>query len=142
MSPIAYKWSVALHVIGVLLWVGGLLALAIALRVHSRDSPALLKAENGLAKMMNIGALIAIVFGTYVLVRLKPSPLKQPWMHIKLMLVFLGPLAIHGYLQSRLKKARNNEAFTVKTFVTPALAISIAAIIILVIVKPLAKMAN
>ncbi len=140
MSLTAYNWSLALHVIGVLLWVGGLLGLVITLRsIAGEASSGLLTAGKKFAGMMNVGALIAIAIGVYVLVRSPAALMKQPWMHIKLTAVVLGPFAIHGYLQVQLKKARNNQFKGLSPIVPMVLTAAIVAIVILVIVKPLAK---
>ena len=89
--------------------------------------------------VMELGAVIALVFGIYMLVRIEPSVLKQPWMHIKLTVVVLAILGAHGFLRVALKKARNGATQGISGIVGPVVMIAAAAIVILAIVRPLAK---
>jgi len=86
-------WILALHVFGVIIWMGSLLVLASLMARVSEEvgvsKERFLGAARGLFDVSaNGGALAAIGFGIWLIV-LDPAVLHQGWMHIKLLLVVL-----------------------------------------------------
>lgn len=144
MSFTALKWSLALHVFGVILWMGAMVALAFLLSSEAakKDSP-LLEASRKIARVMDIGALIAIVCGIYILARTKAFgdawALKQPWMHIKLTVVVIAAFGGHGFVAATLGRIRRGAGRPLPSFVAPLVLAAAFGIVVLAIVKPLAK---
>ena len=100
------KLFLAFHVFGVILWVGGLLAVALFLAAARAQPDVGARARvaafaRKAAMIPDIGATLAIVFGLHWLFRFKLYTL--PYMHIKLTLVvFL--IALHGFLRVKTKR--------------------------------------
>jgi uncharacterized membrane protein len=106
MSPEVYSWLTAAHLIGVFFWIGGLMAVYWLLRIHSH-APAdshekLILMERSLALMMDIAATLAIGAGLAMAIggKLFSAP-KMGWLHIKLTVVVLGILSVHGMVRAR-----------------------------------------
>jgi uncharacterized membrane protein len=99
LEAILIPWLVLLHLLGVILWVAGLLSVTLLLSgigdadKNLRDKVIELagKLERTLALP---GFLLAMVFGFILLFgnALGHSPLRQGWMHMKLTVVLLGLL--------------------------------------------------
>jgi uncharacterized membrane protein len=112
MSPSTVLWVNALHIVGVILWVASLTSVLALLSVHGKvDGVArdtLTRAERSMALLMDLGATIAIGFGLYrALGGPPPSPFKDgPWLHIKLTVVVLGVLSVHGLVRAKIKAFR------------------------------------
>lgn len=134
MSMDSYLWLKAGHLAGVVGWLGGMVALALILGA-ARDEAA---AQTGrrAAMIMDLGATVAIVVGLALLFGIEPSPLKRPNFHIKLTLVVVGLLGLHGFLRVRLKRVRQGRATGLPGFVLPVMALVVVAI--LAAVYPLA----
>lgn len=132
------KLFLSFHVVGALMWVGSLFALAAFLdAVAAEPEPAprgrLLKFLRQAAIVPDIGATIAIVFGLHWLFKFKVY--QMPYMHAKLALVAIL-IGLHGYLKVKAKRARKGEAFTAPpVFVKPALTLLATGIVIFVISK-------
>ena len=104
----------SLHVLGALMWIGSLFALAAMLDAYAAEPDA--AAKGRLAKFVrqaaivpDIAATITIVFGLDWLFKFKLY--QMPYMHIKLALVAVV-IGLHGYLKVKAKKARKGEGFT------------------------------
>jgi uncharacterized membrane protein len=116
LEAILIPWLVLLHLLGVILWVAGLLSVTLLLSSigdadkNLRDKVIELagKLERTLALP---GFLLAMVFGFILLFgnALGHSPLRQGWMHMKLTVVLLGLLPIQGLLGARRKKLRTTD---------------------------------
>lgn len=148
MSPKTLEWLLVGHLIGVFVWMGGMFAVYWLLRFHAHAPKAvhekLVLAERSLAMMMDLAAALAIgcglaraigqksVFGTTLF--------GQPgagWFHIKLTIVVLGILMVHGMLRARIKKFGQGQISPVPGWQWSVLLGSIAAIVILVRMGPL-----
>jgi putative membrane protein len=149
MSHSLYLWIKAFHALGVVLWAGGLIALGTALvaigRARAGEGAAALSAATATARLMDIGAALAIVCGMWVIVGTKAAlgaqwALKQPWMHIKLTLVVVVLLSAHGLLRAKLGKfGRGIETRPPPAFLVPVVVAAVAAIAVLAIVQPLSR---
>ncbi len=112
MSPATYSWVLAGHLIGVVLWMGALFAVYWLLRVHAHapkdvhDKLTLM--ERSLAMSMDIAAAAAIGCGLAMSLSpvnlFKVTDTNKPWLHIKLTLVVLAILSVHGMVRARVKK--------------------------------------
>jgi putative membrane protein len=141
MSPATYQWNLALHVFGIVLWTGGMLACLRLLAAHGAAGKAapegLILTERRTAVMMDIGATIAMVTGLYLLFRSPTSPLTSGgWMHAKLTLVVLGMLTLHGFTRVKVRKFRNGDVRPLPGFVVPVFIAVALGVILLVEVRP------
>jgi len=138
----AESWILTGHVIGFLLWIGGLMSVYWIQRVQSHapsDARDQLTAmQRSLALMMDLAAALAIGCGIAMIVY--PLNLfKLPhmgWLHAKLAVVVLGILPVHGMIRARVKKFSRGENPAVPQWQWSLLLAAIVAIVILVINKP------
>ena len=132
------KLFLSLHVVGALMWIGSLFALAAFLDAYADETDSgarsrLLKHLRQAAIVPDVGATLAIVFGLHWLFKFKLY--QMPYMHIKLALV-AGVIGMHGYLKVKAKKARKGEAFTAPPMaMKPMLSLLALGIILFVIEK-------
>jgi uncharacterized membrane protein len=93
--------------------------------------------ERSLAMMMDIGAAVAIGCGIAMIVfpvnlfRVQPAS----WLHLKLTLVVLGVLPVHGMIRARVKKFSRGEMPKVPQWQWSLLLVAIVGIIIAVTTK-------
>ena len=135
-----YQWLKAGHLIGVFFWMGGLMVVYWLLRFHAQapreahDKLTLL--ERSTALMMDIAAALAIGCGLAMTFGVTPNLFAQPkmgWFHIKLTVVVLGILPVHGMVRARLGKiSRGAAASAVPQWQWSLLIAAIVAILILV----------
>ena len=126
------------HVIGALMWIGSLFALAAFLEAFAAEPDQ--AARGRLAKFVrqaaivpDIAATLAIVFGLHWLFKFKVY--QMPYMHIKLTLVAVV-IGVHGFLKMKAKKVRKGEQLTAPPmFVKPMLSLTAAGIVLFVISK-------
>jgi uncharacterized membrane protein len=110
MSPGTYNLVKSAHLISMVLWISGLTAIYWLLRMHDhapkemRDKLTLL--EGALALSADIAATVTIGCG----LAMSLSPINQfsakggAWLHIKLAVVVVAVLSVHGMLRGRIKK--------------------------------------
>ena len=144
MSPETYAWVKAGHLIGVFLWIGGMVSVYWLLRLHvhaPKDAhEKLTLMERSLALMMDIAAALAIGCGlAMVFGQDGPNFFKKPaehasrgWFHIKLAIVALGLLSMHGMLRARIKKFGMGKISNVPQWQWTVILASVIAIFILV----------
>jgi uncharacterized membrane protein len=147
MEPGTYSWLLTAHLIGVILWLGCMIAVYWLLRIHShtpkdaRDQLTLM--ERSLAMVMDLGATAAIIAGVAMAVSSGGARGTHPvsslfaaphagWFHIKLTVVVLGILSVHGLVRARVGKFSRGEVKPVPAWPWNVLLISIVAVIILV----------
>lgn len=144
MSGHTYLTIKAVHFLGFFLWVGAMIALALALRAHAAAGAAAKEAfgrlEGTLARAMELGALLAIVAGVLMIAKSPAvvSPMKQPYLHIKLTLV-VGILAMHGLVRMSMGRVRKGTGGGPGVAVPWLLLAIAAAIFYLAVVKPMYK---
>ena len=146
MSPATSLWLLAAHLIGVFVWIGGLFAVYWLLRIHAqaptdaRDKLTLM--ERSLALMMDLGATLAIGCGlTLALTHNLDHPTTNlfaapgaGWFHIKLTVVVLGVLSVHGVVRARVARFSRGDIKPVPGWAWSVLLGSIVAIAVLVFV--------
>lgn len=148
MDPSVYLWLQAGHVIGVLLWIGSMFTVYWLLRLHTQASKEmsdkLTLLERSMGMVMDLGATLAIICGlvmaighggTHPTTSLFAAP-GAKWFHIKLTLVLLGVLSVHGVLRARIARFSRGQRPTVPTWLWTVLLLAMVAIVILVIRKP------
>jgi protoporphyrinogen IX oxidase len=132
---------IALHVFGVVTWVGGLLTLASLLaRVPEEVGVAkerIIVATRRLAFGIHIGAAITIVLGIG-LIFMEPGVIKQGWLHIKLLLVVIL-LYFHYRFFSRATALENDPASAARgefMMIHGVVSLILIGILLLVMLKP------
>jgi uncharacterized membrane protein len=139
MSPATYEWVKSGHLIGVFLWIGGLFTVYWLLRMHANapkdmhDKLTLM--ERSLAMMMDLAAALAIGCGIAMIFGQTPNFLVQPhhgWFHIKLTVVVLGILSVHGLVRAKVAKFSRGQISPVPSWAWTLLLASLVAIMILV----------
>ncbi len=144
-----YEWLKAGHIIGVLLWIGGLSTVYWILRFHTQAPPEvndkLVLMERSLALAMDLAAALAIGCGiamavshggTHPTTSLFAAP-GAGWFHIKLAVVVLGVLSTHGMIRARVGKFSRGQKPTVPQWLWSLLLVSIVVITILVFRGPI-----
>jgi uncharacterized membrane protein len=144
MSYETGQWLLAGHLIGLFVWIGGMFTVYWMLRFHAHAPKEahekLLLAERSLALMMDIASGLAIGCGVAMIFRTTPTVLARPgagWFHIKLTIVVLGILPVHGMLRARIKKFSQGKISAVPGWQWSVLLGSITAIVLLVTRGPL-----
>jgi uncharacterized membrane protein len=144
LTPDNYRLLMAFHVFGVLLWTGTMLAVVNMLMTHAKAGEgareSLTQLEKKVAILMDIGATISIVTAFLLLLGhpVKPFILfKQGWLHIKLTLVVVPLLAVHGLARVKIKKFSRGEIKPLPGWIYPLLIVAILAIVILAVRQPL-----
>ncbi|HTL35339.1 MAG TPA: CopD family protein [Kofleriaceae bacterium] len=137
MSAQVYAWLLGAHLIGVFLWIGGLMTVYWMLRVHTQTPPniheKLVLMERALAMTMDLGATLAIGAGLAMAIGAKLfSDKHYGWLHIKLAVVVLGVLSVHGIVRARVGRFSRGEMKPVPSWAWSVLLASLVAILILV----------
>jgi uncharacterized membrane protein len=144
-----YQWLLAGHLIGVILWMGSIFSVYWLLRLHAQAPKDVLEKltlmERSMALTMDIAAALAIVCGlgmafskagTHPTSNLFVAP-GAAWFHIKLTLVVLAILPIHGFIRGRVAKFGRGLSPTVPQWIWSLLLVAIVVIVVLVIRGPL-----
>ena len=144
-----YQWLLTAHLIGVFLWLGCLFAVYWLLRVHAQAPKDVLEKltlmERSLALTMDIAAALAIGAGLAMALRhdhthptstLFTAP-GAGWFHIKLLVVVIGILPVHGMVRGKVGKFGRGQISTVPQWMWSLLLIAMAAIVFLVFRGPI-----
>jgi len=143
-----YQWLLTGHLIGVFLWLGTLFAVYWLLRIHAQAPKDVLDKltlmERSLALTMDLAATLAIGAGLAMALRkdgthptsnLFAAP-GAGWFHIKLTVVALGILPVHGMVRAKIGKFGRGEISNVPQWMWSLLLVAIVAIVVLVIRGP------
>lgn len=144
MDPKVYEWLKAGHLIGDFIWVGSMFAVYWLLRLHTHAPKEahekLVLQERSMAMMMDVASALAIGTGiALIFYRSGASSsifAEKPagWFHIKLTIVVLGMLSMHGMLRAKVKKFSNGEVPSVPQWQWTVILSSVVAILITVFV--------
>jgi uncharacterized membrane protein len=144
-----HEWLLTAHLIGVILWLGCLFAVYWLLRVHAQAPKDVLDRltlmERSLALTMDLAAALAIGTGLAMALRHEHDhPISTlftapgaGWFHIKLTVVVLGILPVHGIVRGRIAKFSRGVISNVPQWLWTLLLISIALIVVMAIRGPL-----
>jgi uncharacterized membrane protein len=142
-------WLLTGHLIGVLLWVGSLFTVYWLLRFHTQApkevNDKLVLMERSMALVMDLGATLAIGCGLAMALmhgRAHPTTtlFAMPgagWFHIKLTLVVIGVLSVHGMLRARVGKFSRGQTPAVPQWIWSLLLVAIVGIVVMVIRGPI-----
>ena len=145
MSPQAYLWVKAIHQFGFLLWVGSMFALTLILRTHAsaggQARDAFAAAERAIGRAMELGALLTIAGGVaMILGSYKPiNPIRQPYVHIKLTLVFVL-IVLHGIVRGKMARLGRGQGSAPSGLISGLILVIGLSIIWLAVVKPMLRM--
>jgi uncharacterized membrane protein len=144
-----YQWLLTGHLIGVFLWMGSLFAVYWLLRFHAQAPKdvheKLTLMERSLAMTMDLAATLAMgaglvmalsKAGTHPTTTLFAAP-GAGWFHIKLTVVVLGILPVHGMVRGKIAKFSRGAIANVPQWMWSLLLIAIVAIVFLVFRGPL-----
>jgi len=136
MSQDAYNWLRVGHVIGFVLWIGGLVSVLQLLRVHGAVEGAardvLARHERKMALVMDLGATLTLVCGFVTALGGTTNYFTTgAWLHIKLTIVALVILAMHGYARVQVKRFRKGQVKPIPVITTYAVLVAAAAVILL-----------
>jgi uncharacterized membrane protein len=139
-----HSWLLVGHLLGVVLWVGGLTTVFWLLRMHTQMpdtvSDKFVLMERSLALAMDIAATLAIGTGLALALHQTPNLFSRPgggWFHIKLTIVVLGILSMHGMIRARVAKFSRGEKPSVPNWIWSVILISIVAILVMVFRGPI-----
>jgi putative membrane protein len=137
-----YGFVLALHIFGVVFWMGGLLMIASLLARVPEEVGLPKERFLGAARQLfevgtNIGAAVTIALGI-MLILMKPSVLREGWLHAKLLLVAIL-LFYHVRFYRRIMFLENNPSQSSSRefrVVHGAVSLLLIAILILAVLKP------
>jgi len=139
-----HTWLLVGHLLGVLLWVSGLTAVFWLLRMHTHMPESvndkLVVMERSLALAMDIAATLAMGCGLGLAFNRTPNLFAAPgagWFHIKLTIVVLGILSMHGMIRARVAKFSRGEKPEVPNWIWSVILLSITAILVMVFRGPI-----
>ena len=136
-------WFKTFHIVFVVAWFAGLLYLPRLFVYHAmtEDEPGLERfvvMERKLFAIMTIGAVLALIFGSAILITV-PAYLTQGWLHAKLVLVgFL--IAYHAYcgkLMRDFRRRKNRREPRFYRLFNEVPAVVLMVVVYLVVFKPL-----
>lgn len=137
-----YRWMLALHVCGILLWFAGVLITLHVLKVHERKVAAggstpedFARLEGSAGRIMDAGATVALVAGLWMLFENLGLLRGAGFMHAKLTLVLVAS-GFHGYLRVQLKRFRTGKSHHLAGWVYPAVVATFFSIVVLIIARP------
>jgi len=144
-----YQWLLTGHLIGVILWLGCLFAVYWLLRLHAQAPKDVLEKltlmERSLGLTMDVAATLAIgaglvmafsKAGTHPTSTLFTAP-GSGWFHIKLTVVVLGILPVHGMVRGKIAKFSRGQISSVPQWMWSLLLVAIAVIVLMVVRGPL-----
>jgi uncharacterized membrane protein len=143
MDPKVYDWLKSGHLIGDFIWVGSMFAVYWLLRLHTHAPKEahekLVLMERSMALMMDVASALAIGTGIALIIY-RPGEgtifAEKPagWFHIKLTIVVLGMLSMHGMLRAKVKKFSSGQVPTIPQWQWTIILSSVVAILIVVYV--------
>ncbi|MFN8575306.1 MAG: DUF2269 family protein [Candidatus Sericytochromatia bacterium] len=102
----------AIHLLGIILWTGGLMNLTRMVSFHMQEESEVQKRlhyiEDRIFKFVTLpGLILTLVAGFYMLLTNMEFYMKQPWMHAKLLFVGIM-VVVTALLQGKLKELGTN----------------------------------
>ena len=101
-------WTLVFHILGIVLWIGGLLMTTVLLSRHVQETApearaALTRVEKkSMRAMADPGALLVILAGITMIFTNKAYYLHASWLHFKLLIV-VALIVLHGYIGIEMK---------------------------------------
>lgn len=143
MAAMTHLWLKAIHVIAIIAWMAGILYFWRLLVYHAMETEAVvierLKVmERRLRRaIMNPAMVVSVTLGIAMLVH-TPAFLKMPWMHVKLLFVFL--LLGNHFMATRAERRLAEDPRSIShkrlRFLNEVPTLAMIVIVIMVVVKP------
>jgi putative membrane protein len=138
MDPV-HALALVLHLVGFVTWVGGLYGIGWLLVARDAEKSDAFRTRLGeLARsggrIADIGAVLSIVGGVWLLSFAPAVYMRQPWMHTKLTLVVLL-IGLHGFFRVKARRAAGGEGEFKRALLT-VLSLLAVLIVALVVFKP------
>lgn len=137
-----YRWVLALHLCGVLLWFAGALVTLHVLRTQERrlaagagDGADFRILEGSAGRLLDAGAGVAVAAGLYLLFENTAILKGAGFMHAKLTFVAVL-LGLHGFLRVQLKRFRTGKKRELAGWAYPAVLGVFFTIAVLIIARP------
>ena len=142
MASVLYLWLKALHIAFMVTWFAGLFYLPRLFIYHAEADDAVGRRrytvmEHRLFAIMTIGAVLTLVFGTWML-WMNPALLGQGWFQLKLALL-AGLVAYHAYCKvwiGRLEQRKEPQPTRGLRWFNEIPAVFLLAIVLLAVLKP------
>lgn len=138
-----YLWIKALHIVAMVCWFAGLFYLPRLFVYHSMSEDAVSRERfNVMQRKLYRGIMTPAMIATLILglwlVWQVPGYLSQPWLHIKLTLVFLlvGYHHVCGAQVKRFARGENGKSHVFYRWFNEIPVVILLAVVILVVVKP------
>ncbi|HVV88721.1 MAG TPA: CopD family protein [Kofleriaceae bacterium] len=135
MSIDTYNWLRVGHVFGFVCWIAGLTMVLQLLRIHSTVEGAarevLQRQERKAAVVMDAGATLAIICGFWLALGGVNQFKQGAWLHIKLTIVVIFILGMHGWARVQIKRFRQGKVRPVSSVLIAVVLIAAAAAITL-----------
>jgi uncharacterized membrane protein len=136
MSIDLREWLLIGHIFGFVLWIGGLISVLQLLRAHSAVEGAardvLSRQQRKAAMIMDAGATLTLVCGLWQALGGVPNQFTTgAWLHIKVTLVAVVLLGLHGYARGKVRKFRKGAVSAIPPGLTYVVIAVAAAIIVL-----------
>lgn len=145
LSPTAYLWIKALHIMAVIAWMAALLYLPRLFVYHAQAKPGsetsetLKVMERRLLKaIMNPAMVASLILGGILVANLGAAAATSGWLLVKIVCV-IGLFAIHMAAVSwwrAFAEDRNTRPHTFYRWVNEAPAVLMAIIVVMAVVKP------
>ena len=139
-----YRWIGAFHLIAAVIWISGLLLLAIVAGIFAGKKPdrdgeqAFLSTVQAWNRKVTSPAMILLwIFG--IVLMINSGTLSQPWLWVKLA-ILIGLSALHGSLSKKVRQVAGHEQINrglITRYGRMAIILSVAVIILLAKFKTL-----
>ena len=121
---------------GFVFWIGGMIGVLQLLRVHGAVEGAardvLARHERKMAIFMDLGATLTLVCGFVMALGVTPTHFARGgWLHIKLTIVAVAILGMHGWARVQVKRFRKGQVRPIPVAVTYIVVVAAAAVITL-----------
>lgn len=136
MSIETNQWLLVGHVLGFVVWIAGLISTLVLLRAHSVVEGAardvLARQERKTAALMDAGATLAIACGLVIALGNTPNAFKTgAWLHIKLTVVAVVIIGLHGFARAQVKKFGKGQVRPIPRALLYLLLAAVAGVVLL-----------
>ncbi len=139
----AYRYLLAFHLIGVISWMAGILYLFRLFVYHAAEKEAVVKSrfvlmEYRLYKLITVPAMVFTLALGLLMLYANPALFKQPWIHAKLLLVFLlmGYTGFAGRYRRQLENGTCKVSTKAFRWLNEVPTVFMIVIVFLAILKP------
>ncbi|MEM6956647.1 MAG: hypothetical protein AAF645_13220, partial [Myxococcota bacterium] len=121
-------WLRVVHVLGVILWIGGIASVALAAAFMSSDRRLLAAARHIAVRIATPGLVLAWVGGLAMFIYSLEAYRRAPWMHTKITLALVAA-AFTGIVSAKVRKAAEGQEVHLGSLRRSALIIVLLAVV-------------